>query len=62
MSFCENKKVILKSCEASLKLQIVNCGSKLSCLQDKTIKKLDFKTLLKIFKIFHLELIFVLFQ
>jgi hypothetical protein len=58
MSFSENKKNIersipkplnkniLKSCEAFLKLQIVDCGSKLSCPQDKTIKKFDFKTLL----------------
>jgi hypothetical protein len=48
MSFSENKKIILKSCEAFLKLQIVDCGSKLRCLQDKMIKKFDFKTLLPI--------------
>jgi hypothetical protein len=35
MSFSENKKIILKSREAFLKLQIV----------DKTIQKFDFKTL-----------------
>jgi hypothetical protein len=46
MSFSENKKIILKSCEAFLKFRIVDCGSKLSCPQDKTIKKFDFKTLL----------------
>ncbi len=37
MSFSENKKIILKSSEAFLKLQIVDCGSKLSCPQDKTV-------------------------
>jgi hypothetical protein len=46
MSFCKNKKNILKSCDAFLKLQIVDCGSKLSCPQDKMIKNFDFKTLL----------------
>jgi hypothetical protein len=43
MSFGENKKIILKSCEAFLKLQIVDCGSKLSCRQDKMIKNLTLK-------------------
>jgi hypothetical protein len=45
MSFNENKKIIIKSCEAFLKFRIVDCGSKLSCRQDKMIKKFDFKTL-----------------
>jgi hypothetical protein len=49
MSFSENEKIILKSCEAFLKLQIVDCGSKLSCPQDKMIKRFDFKTLLSIY-------------
>ncbi len=40
MSFTENKKIILKSCEAFLKLQIVNCGSKLNCPQDDKIKNI----------------------
>ncbi len=44
MSFCENKKIILNSREAFLKFRIVDCGSKLSCPQDKMIKKFDFKT------------------
>jgi hypothetical protein len=47
MSFSENKKIILKSCEAFLKFRIVDCGSKLNCPQDKTIKKFDFKTLFR---------------
>jgi hypothetical protein len=48
MSFCENKKIILNSREAFLKLQIVDCASKLSCPQDKMIKKFDFKTLFRL--------------
>jgi hypothetical protein len=44
MSFCENKRIILNSREAFLKFRIVNCGSKLSCPQDKMIKKIDNKT------------------
>jgi hypothetical protein len=44
MSFCENKKIILNSRGAFLKFRIVDCGSKLSCPQDKMIKKFDFKT------------------
>jgi hypothetical protein len=44
MSFCENKKIILNSREAFLKFRIVDYGSKLSCPQDKMIKKFDFKT------------------
>jgi hypothetical protein len=47
MSFSENKKIILKSCEAFLKLQIKNCGFKLSYRQDKMIKKIGFKTLIR---------------
>jgi hypothetical protein len=49
MCFCENKKNILNSREAFLKFQIVDCGSKLSCRQDKMIKKFDFKTPFDIF-------------
>ncbi len=42
MSF--NKKInYLNSCDAFLKLQIINCGSKLSCPQNKMIQKLNFK-------------------
>jgi hypothetical protein len=40
MSFCENKKIILNSREA---FRIVDCGSKLSCPQDKMIKNLTLK-------------------
>jgi hypothetical protein len=46
MSFSENKKIILKSCEAFFLKKIVDCDSKLKCPQDKTIKIFDFKTLL----------------
>ncbi len=41
MSYCENKKNILNS--AFLKFRIVDCGSKLSCPQDKMIKNLTLK-------------------
>ncbi len=42
--FVKIKKIILNLREAFLKFRIVDCGSKLSCPQDKIIKKFDFKT------------------
>jgi hypothetical protein len=45
--FTKEKQIFLNSREAFLMFRIVDCGSKLSCPQDKMIKKFDFKTSLQ---------------